>query len=344
MRENDGRKLDHKTLEQMRFRAVDAVAAGQHPEDVAAALGMTRSAVYGWLAKYREGGKAALAAKPVPGRPPKLSAAQMQQVYRWVVGGDPRQYSFDFALWTRDLVRQLIRQKFDVALSAVSVGRLLKALGLSPQRPIWRAWQQDEQAVAAWRTERFPAIQAEAKKVGATIYFADEAGLRSDYHAGTTWAARGRTPVVKTTGSRHSVNMVSAVTAKGVLRFATYTGSFTADTFLDFCRRLMRDTDGPVFLVVDGHPTHKSKKVKAFAEASNGQLRIFTLPGYSPELNPDEWVWKNVKADRVGRAGITDKDDLKAKAVAALRRLQRMPHIIRGFFADPNLAYITATS
>ncbi len=344
MRENDGRKLDHKTLEQMRFRAVDAVAAGQHPEDVAAALGMTRSAVYGWLAKYREGGKAALVAKPVPGRPPKLSAAQMQQVYRWVVGGDPRQYSFDFALWTRDLVRQLIRQKFDVALSAVSVGRLLKALGLSPQRPIWRAWQQDEQAVAAWRTERFPAIQAEAKKVGATIYFAAEAGLRSDYHAGTTWAARGKTPVVKTTGSRHSVNMVSAVTAKGVLRFATYTGSFTADTFLDFCRRLMRDTDGPVFLVVDGHPTHKSKKVKAFAEASNGQLRIFTLPGYSPELNPDEWVWKNVKADRVGRAGITDKDDLKAKAVAALRRLQRMPHIIRGFFADPNLAYITATS
>lgn len=292
MRENDGRKLDHKTLEQMRFRAVDAVAAGQHPEDVAAALGMTRSAVYGWLAKYREGGKAALVAKPVPGRPPKLSAAQMQQVYRWVVGGDPRQYSFDFALWTRDLVRQLIRQKFDVALSAVSVGRLLKALGLSPQRPIWRAWQQDEQAVAAWRTERFPAIQAEAKKVGATIYFAAEAGLRSDYHAGTTWAARGKTPVVKTTGSRHSVNMVSAVTAKGVLRFATYTGSFTADTFLDFCRRLMRDTDGPVFLVVDGHPTHKSKKVKAFAEASNGQLRIFTLPGYSPELNPDEWVWK----------------------------------------------------
>jgi transposase len=234
--------------------------------------------------------------------------------------------------------------KFGVHLSAVSVGRLLRKLGLSPQRPIWRAWQQDQAAVARWKTEQFPAIAAEAKKLGATVYFADEAGLRSDYHAGTTWGARGRTPVVKTTGSRHSVNMVSAVTAKGELRFATYTGSFTADTFIDFCKRLLRDSAGPVFLVVDGHPTHKAKKVKAFAESTGGRLRIYTLPGYSPELNPDEWVWKNVKADRVGRAGITDQDDLKAKAVAALRRLQRLPHIVRGFFADPNLAYIRAAA
>jgi len=344
VRENDGRKLDHKTLEVLRLRAVTQIEAGAHPDDVAATLGMARGTVYMWLAKYREGGKAALAAKPVPGRPPKLTGRQMQQVYGWVVGGDPRQYSFDFALWTRDLVRELIAKKFGVRLSAVSVGRLLKKLGLSPQRPLWRAWQQDEQAVARWKSEEFPAIRARAKREGATIYFADEAGLRSDYHAGTTWGERGRTPVVKTTGSRHSVNMVSAVTATGTLRFATYTGSFTADTFLDFCRRLMRDTDRPVYLVVDGHPTHKSKKVKAFAEASGGRLRIFLLPGYSPELNPDEWVWKNIKADRVGRAGVTDQDDLKAKAVAALRRLQRLPHIVRGFFGDPNLAYITASA
>lgn len=342
MRDNDGRKLDHKTLEEMRMRAVDAVASGVHPEDVAASLGMARGTVYMWLAKFREGGKQALAAKPVPGRPPKLTGAQLQQVYRWVVGGDPRQYEFDFALWTRDLVRELIRKRFGVALSAVTVGRLLKTLGLSPQRPIWRAWQQDEAAVARWKTEEFPAIRAEAARVGATIYFADEAGLRSDYHAGTTWGPRGKTPVVKTTGSRHAINMISAVTAKGTLRFACYTGRFTAETFIDFCKRLLRDTNAPVFLVVDGHPTHKAKKVKEFAESTGERLRIVTLPGYSPELNPDEWVWKNIKADRVGRAGISDHDDLKAKAVAALRRLQRMPHIIRGFFADPNLAYIQA--
>ena len=342
MRDNDGRKLDHQTLEALRMRAVQQIEDGAHPEDVADALGMNRSTVYGWLAKYREGGIEALKAKPVPGRPPKLSGAQLQRLYRLVVGNDPRQLQFEFALWTRDMVRELIRREFDVRLSPVSVGRLLRKLGFSPQRPLWRAWQQNPEAVARWKAEELPAIRREAARVGATIWFADEAGIRSDYHAGTTWAPVGQTPVVKTTGARHAVNLVSAVTANGQLRFACYAGRFTAATFLDFCTRLLRDAPGPVFLVVDGHPTHKAKKVQRFVASTQGRLRIFTLPGYSPELNPDEWVWKNVKADRVGRAGIASSDDLKAKAFSALRRLQRMPHVVRGFFADPNLRYITA--
>lgn len=342
MRDNDGRKLDHKTLEAIRIRAVRQIEDGAHPEDVAEALGMNRSTVFAWLAKYREGGEEALQAKPVPGRPAKLSGQQLARLYRLIVDHDPRQLRFAFALWTRDMVRELLRREFGVRLSAVSVGRLLRKLGLSPQRPLWRAWQQDPEAVARWKETEFPAIRREAAAVGATIWFADEAGIRSDYHAGTTWSPVGQTPVVKTTGARHAVNLVSAVTADGKLRFAAYEGRFTADSFIDFCKRLLADADGPVFLVVDGHPTHRAKKVKAFVESTDGRLQIFTLPGYSPELNPDEWVWKNVKADRIGRAGIISKDDLKAKAVSALRRLQKLPHIVRGFFADPNLRYITA--
>jgi transposase len=339
MRENDGRKLDHATLAQMRFRAVDAVGDGMHPEDVAAALGMRRGTVYGWLAKYREGGKDALKAKAVPGRPPKLTGEQMRRIYTLITGTDPRQLQFDFALWTQDMVRQLIRREFGVALSPVSVGRLLRKLGLSPQRPLWQA---DPEAVARWKDEEFPAIRAAAKADGATIYFADEAGVRSDYHAGTTWAPVGHTPVVKATGARHSLNMISAVTAQGLLRFATYTGSFTATRFIDFCKKLMNDTDGPVYLVVDGHPTHKAKMVKQFVASTDGRLKLFVLPAYSPQLNPDEWVWKNVKADRVGRTSVHGADEFRAKVIAALRRLQNMPQLVRGFFADPDLRYITA--
>lgn len=341
MRDNDGRKLDHQTLEAIRIRAVRQIEAGAHREDVAATLGMNRSTVFGWVAKYREGGEAALQAKPVPGRPPKLNGNQLRRLYALIVGKDPRQLRFEFALWTRDMVREVIRREFDVALSAVSVGRLLHKMGLSPQRPSWQATQQDPEKVAAWKNEQFPAIRREAAQVGATIWFADEAGVRSDYHAGTTWAPVGQTPLVTSTGARHSVSLVSAVTAQGALRFSCYEGSFTADSFIDFCKRLLHDSPGPVFLIVDGHPTHRAKKVTRFVESTNGRLQIFTLPGYSPHLNPDEWVWKNVKADRIGRAGITSQDDLKAKATAALRRLQRLPHIVRGFFGDPNLAYIT---
>ena len=342
MRENDGRKLDHQTLEAMRLRAVDAVESGVHPEDVAASLGMGRGTVYGWLAKYREGGRDALKARPVPGRPPKLSGEQMRRLSTLIAGVDPRQLEFGFALWTRDVVGELIRREFKVSLSAVSVGRLLRTLGLSPQRPLWRAWQADPDAVARWREEEFPAIRAQARIEGARIYFGDEAGIRSDYHAGTTWAPVGQTPVVKATGARHSLNMISAVTAQGLLRFSTYTGSLTAARFIEFCRKLLVDTDGPVYLVVDGHPVHRCKAVKEFVASTDGALRLFVLPAYSPQLNPDEWVWKNVKHDRVGRTSVTGPEDFKTKVIGALRRLQKMPHVVRAFFADPDLRYITA--
>ena len=342
MRDNDGRKLDHHTLEQLRIRAVEQIQAGAHPEDVAAALGLARSTVFGWVARFREGGVAALRAKPVPGRPRKLTGVQLRKVYELVAGRDPRQLQFPFALWTRELVRELIRREFGVALSAVSVGRLLRTVGLSPQRPLWRASQQDPERVAAWKQAEYPAIRAEAAKVGATIYFADEAGIRSDYHAGTTWAPVGQTPVVRTTGKRHAVNLVSAVNPGGALRFAVIDGKLNGPKFVDFCKRLLHDTAGPVLLILDGHPVHHAKVVTQFAASTDGQLRLFYLPPYSPQLNPDEWVWKNIKHDRVGRAGIRDAKDLKAKALSALHRLQKLPHVIRSFFNDPDLRYITA--
>jgi transposase len=341
VRANDGRKLDHRTLEVLRLRAVEQVQAGCHPEDVAAALGLHRKTVYGWLAKFREGGRDALVAKPVPGRPPKLSGAQIARLYQLIVGSDPAQFSFEFALWTRDMVRQVIRREFKISLSVVSVGRLLRAMGLSPQRPLYRAYQQNPEAVQRWKDEAFPAIRAEAKAAGATIYFADEAGVRSDYHAGTTWAPVGRTPTVRATGARFSVNMLSAVSAQGALRFMLNEGTVNAAVFIDFCRRLLRDQPGPVYLVVDGHPAHRARATTEFVASTEGRLKLFFLPAYSPELNPDEWVWKNVKHDRAGKTTATSKDDLKAIVISALRRLQKLPTLVRGFFADPCLRYIT---
>lgn len=342
MRDDDGRKLDHATLEAIRIRSVKQIEAGARVEEVAAGLGLNRSTVFGWVASYREGGERALRSKPVPGRPPRLSAAQLRTLYTLIVGNDPRQYEFDFALWTRELVRELIWKKFGVRLSAVSVGRLLRTLGLSPQRPVFRASQQDSERVRRWRETDYPAIRDEAAQLGATIYFADEAGVRSDYHSGTTWAPVGQTPVVSSTGARYSVNMISAITPKGKLRFSTFTGTMNAETFIAFCRRLLHDAPAAVFLIVDGHPVHRSKAVKAFVESTDGRLRLFFLPPYSPELNPDEWVWKNVKHDRIGKAGVRSAEDLRQKAENALRRLQRLPGLVCAFFLDPHIRYARA--
>jgi transposase len=342
VRDNDGRKLDHATLEAIRIRSVKQIEAGARVEDIATSLGLSRSTVFAWVAAYRKGGVAALRAKPVPGRPPKLSGRQLRMLYTLIVGADPRQYEFEFALWTRDLVRQLIYTKFQIRLSAVSVGRLLRTLGLSPQRPVFRASQQDPERVKRWREQDYPAIRDEAAQVGATIYFADEAGIRSDYHSGTTWAPVGQTPVVNSTGARYAVNMISAITPKGKLRFCTFTGTLDAEKFIAFCRRLLHDDTGQVFLIVDGHPVHRSKAVQELVDSTNGRLRLFFLPPYSPELNPDEWVWKNVKHDRIGKAGVRSAEDLRQKAENALRRLQRLPGLVCAFFSDPHIQYARA--
>ncbi len=238
------------------------------------------------------------------------------------------------------MIRDLIRDKFHVRLSDVSVGRLLRKLGLSPQRPLRRAFQRDEEKVKEWQEKAYPEIQKLAKKEKATIYFGDEASIRSDYHSGTTWAPVGKTPVVETTGARFSVNMISAVSAKGQLRFMAFNGKMNADKFIEFLQRLIYKAKRPIFLILDGHPVHKSRKVKEFVATTDGKLRLFILPPYSPHLNPDEWVWNWLKKHNLGKTQVSGPDQFRAAVSQFMRRLQKLPKILKGFFRDTNLAYI----
>ncbi len=324
-----------------RLRAVQLLKEGNEAELVARMFGVSRAIVFRWQQKYDAGGPAALETKRTPGPVSRLSPTQMSQLYAMVTGCDPRQLQFDFGLWTRKIIRDLIRREFGVKFSEVQVGRLLKKMGLSAQRPLYRAYQQDRERVEEWKKVIYPKIRKLAAEEGASIFFEDEAGLRTDHHAGTTWSPAGQTPVVIKTGERKSISMVSAISPRGELRFRVQEGSMNAGRFIDFLKALLSTVEGRVFLIVDGHPVHRSKKVREFAEnETGGRLKIFFLPPYSPDLNPDEWVWKNVKNDRVARQVIMGKDDLKAKATGALRRLQKLPGVVRGFFRDPHLSYI----
>ena len=308
---------------------------------VARMFNVSRAMLFRWQQKYDQGGPVALETKKTPGPASRLSPTQLSKLYAIITGSDPRQLEFDFGLWTRKIIRELIRREFGVKLSEVQVGRLLNKIGLSPQRPLYRAYQQDPERVAEWKKSAYPKIRKLAAEEGASIFFADEASIRTDHHAGTTWAPVGQTPVVITTGERKSVNMVSAISPRGELRFRVQEGTMNAGKFIDFLKALLDSVPGKIFLIVDGHPVHKAKKVSEFVkEKADGRLSIFFLPPYSPDLNPDEWVWNNVKNDRIGRSVIMSADDLKAKAIGALRRLQKLPGIVRGFLRDPKLAYI----
>src|SRR5580658_6036465 len=340
MRTNDARRLDHATLEAMRERAVRSVHDGESPEAVARIIGISRSTIYGWLAQYRRGGWSALKAKPLFGRPPKLDGKKMKFVYDTVTQKNPMQLKFAFALWTREMVARLIKVKFNISLSPVSVGRLLAQLGITSQRPLHRALERDEALVRQWLKQEYPRIRALAQREKADIYFGDAAHMRSDHHAGRTWGKKGETPVVLSTGARYRMSLISAVTSRGHMRFMIKeTGGVNAEVFIEFLRRLMIGSKNRIFIIVDRGPAHVAKKTKAFVASLGGRLRLFYLPPYSPDKNPDELVWKHLKADTVGRTSITSFDDFKYKVRSSMLSLQRSPAKIRAFFQKPSLQY-----
>lgn len=330
-------------MDQIRIRAVQRVQAGESPETVIKTLGFARACIYNWLARYRAGGWHSLKTGSRSGRPKKLTGKQISWIYRTIRDKDPIQLKFSFALWTRSMIATLIKRQFGVQLSLTSVGRLLHQLGFSCQKPLYRAYQRDAELVKQWKEQVFPQIQKRAKKEGATIYFQDESGVRSDFHSGTTWALKGQTPVVESTGARFGLNMMAAITPRGQMQFMIVKGTVRADQICEFLNRLMHGRENKVFLIWDGHPTHKSKTVKDCIASFEGRLEIFLLPSYSPDLNPIEQLWNQTKAHGVGRKPVHGPDQLKSIIINKLRSLQKLPKMIASFFRHPDCAYIIST-
>ncbi|SDP81292.1 IS630 family transposase [Desulforhopalus singaporensis] len=301
MNDSDGRKIDRKALEVIRIRAVQRVEAGESPETVIKALGFSRTLIYEWLAKYREGGLDALRSRKAPGKMPKLNAQQINRVYRLVVGTDPRELKFEFALWTRSMVRDLIEREFNVTMSDVSVGRLLKKFGLRPQRFKHRTIQRDELSVSRWMAEDYRKIRKLASENNAEIYFSDKLSASSDCYSGATWALKGKTPAVKTTETPLGVNLISAFRGRGALRFMVTEELVTASVFIEFLQRLIHNSSRLIFLIVDNDAVNCSREVSEFVRDSDVRLKLFFLPPYSAEFNPDEHIRNSLRNHKIGR-------------------------------------------
>src|SRR5512132_938935 len=268
----DGRTLSHETSETIRRLAVRRVQEGERPSSVIESYGLCRTTIYKWLRAARRGGEGALKARKHPGRTPTLTVRQKLQVRGWINGKDPRQYGFDFGLWTRQIVAVLIEQKFGVRLGVTAVGRLLAELDITPQKPLRRAYERDPVAIDHWKATVFPRLRARAKRGGAKIFFLDEAGVRSDQVLGRTWGLRGQTPEVPTSGRRQSVSAISAVNARGAFWYEIYTERLNAVRFVALLTHFMRNRKRPVFLVLDGHPAHIAKVVAQYVQRLAGRL------------------------------------------------------------------------
>jgi len=324
----------------MRMLAVRRVVeGGEAPSVVIKSLGLGRASIYRWLARYADAGLEALVEKVAQGPEPKLDEKQRQQVKRWILGKDPRQYGFDFGLWSRRIVQMLIQDKLGVALGLTAVGRLLASLEITPQKPLRRAYARDPQAVQQWLDHTYPLLKQRAKQLRAKIFFLDEAGFQSDGPLGQTYGLKGQTPVVKTSGQRQRINVISAVNARGEFWAATYDGKLDAEAFLLFLENFMKGRSGKVLLVLDGHPAHKTKRVARYVASLKGRLELHPLPAYAPDLNPDEFVWAHMKTNGVSKKPLKQNESLRKRIEDDLIAIHQNPSLVRSFFGAQSVSY-----
>ena len=309
------------------------------PSEVMRSLGLCRTTIYPWLRAWQTEGHKALTARKAPGPKARLTGKQRQQVRRWIVGKDPRQYGFEFGLWTRRIVIELIAGKFGITLELTAVGRLLASLEITPQKPLRRACERDPKAIQAWLAEDYPKLRRRARRHAAMIFFLDEAGFTSEPGLGRTDGLKGQTPVVHTTGQRQKVNAISALNAKGAFWSAVYGGNFNATRFVGFLKDFRRGRKAKVYLVVDGHPSHRAKLVRQYVQSTRGMLELHFLPPYAPDLNPDEFVWQHTKTNGVARKPLRHGESLRQRVTQDLANVRANRPLVRSFFGAASVVY-----
>jgi transposase len=331
MKNSDARLLRPVIQQKLRLDAVDLFLTGKSPTYISTHLGVSRQSVYNWIKRHTASGKRALRICK-QGRPKgaQLQPWQSAQVVNLIKNYCPDQLSMPFFLWTRESVGLLIQNKFKIKLSKWTVGRYLTNWRFSPQKPARRAIEQNPKAIEKWFEIEYPMIQKLAKKEKATIHWGDEMGLRSDHNVGRTYGIKGKTPIVKRTGNRFSCNMISSITNLGKLSFMVFHENFTQDIFLKFLKRLVRQCDRKVFLIVDNHRAHKSKTVNKWFTDNVDRIKLFHLPSYCPELNPDEFLNQDVKS-YMGKQRVHTKAQMVNNLNKHLKMRQKQPNVIQNF-------------
>jgi len=341
MNDYDARKLSSDAQETLRLRVARAVVdEGMKQIDAVRIFKVGRTSVHQWTKAYRDRGKAGLKTQRL-GRPPRsrLAGHQAATTVKIITDSCPDQLKLPYALWTRQAVCDLIAERYDLHISVSTAGRYLKKWGFTPQKPLRRAYEQDPEAVKRWLEEEYPAIKAKAKRENAEIHWGDQMGLRCDHQTGTSYGKRGKTPVVRGSGRRFGCNMMSTVSNHGALRFMVFTQRFSAKVLINFCTRLLRSVDRKVLLILDRHPVHRANKFDLWLDEHVDQIERFYLPGYSPELNPDECLNQDVKANAVGRKRARSQAELIGNVRGHLHSTQKQPEKVRRYFEEAHVAY-----
>ena len=350
----DARSLAPRDQEDLRRKVVHAVVEdGISKSEAARVHKVSRFSVIQWVQEYESGGVNALKAQKRgrPKEPSLLKPHQCATIVKLISNSTPDQLQLDFMLWTREAVIELVRRRCGVKVSLSTVGRFLKSWGMTPQKPIRRAYERDDKKVDRWLEEEFPAIRDRARRENAEIYWGDQAGFRSDDQRGRSYSRRGVTPVVLGTGKRFRCNAMTALTNRGHLSFMVFKASFTASVMVKFAARLVKhhgqtkrrraEKQGKVFLILDGHPVHKSRVFRKWLAENAERFEVFFLPGYSPELNPAEYLNHDTKA-AVCKSRPGDEEEQRYAVRSHLARRKAERTTVANMFQHPSVRYAAA--
>jgi transposase len=342
MEKTDARKHDQNTQYEIRKQIIRLRKQGVSNQVVAQGLGISEQHASTIWQRYRKHGAQAI--KPGKrgrrtGEKRKLSAVQEKEIRRLLVDKMPDQMKFPFALWTREAVRLLIKDRFKFEMPIRTVGEYLKRWGFTPQKPVKRAYEQRPKEVQRWLETEYPVIQAKAKEEKAEIHWGDETGIQTGANRQRGYSLKGVAPVVPVSVKKSRISMLSSITNGGKVRFMLYRDAMNSKLLLKFMKRLIKDTEKKLFLILDNLPVHHSKEVKKWLEKNKEEIEVFYLPSYSPELNPDEYLNGDLKGRVHSGSLARNEHDLIKKTRSFMKRLQKRPKHVRNYFKHHNVAY-----
>lgn len=343
MKPVDFRSLGRDAQEALRARAVFLVCTmGKSQGEAAEAVGTSRQTVNQWLQRYAASGEEALLdGRRVSSRKGQglLTHAEAKRVQGWITDKCPEQLKLPYALWTSGVVRELIRRRLGKELGLSTVQLYLARWGFTPQKPLSRATQRSDAAIAHWLEQEYPRIARRAKREKALVYWADETGVSNQDQVGRSYAPAGQTPVIRKTAKKLSTSMISAVNNRGLMRFMCFKGALNTRLFIAFLRRLIDGATNKLFLIVDHLRVHHAVKVSKWVADHRDAIELFFLPPYAPEHNPGEYLNNDLKQQLKSLPMPDTQEDLVQATTSVLRSLQRRQARIRAYFRPPEVRY-----
>ncbi|MET3871422.1 IS630 family transposase [Puniceicoccus vermicola] len=342
MENRDARTLSQDAQQEMRRQAIRALKKGRTQTQVAKDFGVAQPTVNRWWKRFEVGGWAAIG-KGKRGRQDgsgrKMTADQEKEIQKLITDKTPDQLKLRFALWTREAVRELIKNRFKIEYGLQSMSVVLARWGFTPQRPLKKAYEQRPAEVKQWMGEVYPEVKKKAKAEKAEIWWGDETAIKPECHFRRSFSPKGVTPVVRQSAKRFHSSLISAINNQGKMQWMPLKEAINSETFLKFLRQLVKFRKRKIILIVDNLRVHHSKPVKEWLEQNTHRIELVFLPAYSPELNPDEYLNNYLKQTVTAEERLTDKVELDATVKVKMFLLGIRKHLVKSFFRHPAVQY-----